>query len=58
MANTGALLAAAVADEKNGIADAVLNIKAWIMDASRFPSGWIQAVQDTLDRAQQIGEPQ
>lgn len=58
MANTGALIAAAVADEKGGIADAVVNIKAWMMDASRFPSEWIQAVQTTLDSAQQIGELQ
>ena len=47
---TGALLAAAVADERAGLTRAVPSIAGWMMDASRFPPGWIDAVRVTLER--------
>jgi hypothetical protein len=48
---TGALLAAAVADEKAGIALAVPSLAIWMTDASRFPARWIAAVEATIERA-------
>lgn len=50
---TGGLLAAAVADEHIGIAQAVTNIETWLTDASRFPGPWIEAVQKTIQAARQ-----
>lgn len=50
---TGALLAAAVADERAGIAQAVPSLAAWMTDPSRFPTRWIAAVQATLDQARE-----
>ncbi|HEY0138939.1 MAG TPA: hypothetical protein VGB85_32860 [Nannocystis sp.] len=48
---TGGLLAAAVADEKAGIALAVPSLAIWMTDASRFPPRWISAVEATIERA-------
>jgi heme oxygenase len=48
---TGGLLAAAVADERAGITNAVASIQAWMSDPSRFPPAWIEAVQHTLAAA-------
>ncbi len=48
---TGALLVAAVADEKAGITRAVPSLADWMTDPSRFPSRWIDAVHSTLERA-------
>jgi len=48
---TGALLAAAVADERAGIAQAVPSLADWMTDSSRFPKRWIAAVQATLAQA-------
>jgi heme oxygenase len=48
---TGGLLAAAVADEKNGIVQAVPSLESWMTDAARFPSDWIDAVRVTLREA-------
>jgi len=45
---TGALLAAAVADERAGIEMAVPSLAAWMTDPSRFPPHWIAAVGATL----------
>ncbi len=50
---TGALLAAAVADERAGIAQAVPSLAGWMTDPSRFPTRWIAAVQATLDQARE-----
>lgn len=51
LAGTGALLVAAVVDEKAGIENAVTSIAGWLTDPSRFPELWIRAVQGTLARA-------
>ncbi len=50
---TGALLVAAVADEKAGIARAVSSIAGWMTAPSRFPPRWIDAVRSTLARARE-----
>ena len=49
----GALLAAAVADERNGVARAVASIEEWATDASRFPAEWIAAVHATIAQARE-----
>ncbi|MDP8923358.1 MAG: hypothetical protein M3O34_10845 [Chloroflexota bacterium] len=49
---TGALLAAAVADERAGIERAVPSILEWIADPVRFPPEWVAAVHRTIDEAQ------
>ena len=49
----GALLAAAVADERNGVAHAVASLEEWAADPSRFPPPWIDAVRDTIARARE-----
>jgi len=50
---TGALLAAAVADERAGVARAVPSLAGWLSDPSRFPARWIAAVEATLDEARE-----
>ncbi len=45
---TGGLLAAAVADERAGIAAAVPSLAGWLTDPSRFPQRWTDAVEATL----------
>jgi len=52
--NTGKLLAAAVADEKNGIAGAVAALQHWLTDVKRFSSAWIHAVNETIKKADYI----
>ena len=47
----GRLLAAAVADERNGIERAVISIEEWACDSERFPKGWIEAVRTTIAAA-------
>ncbi|MFY0564592.1 hypothetical protein ACN28E_12125 [Archangium lansingense] len=47
----GELLAAAVADECCGLAQAVPSLAAWMCEPSRFPEPWIRAVEETLTRA-------
>jgi hypothetical protein len=49
----GALLAAAVADERNGVTHAVASLEEWAADPSRFPAHWIGAVHDTIARARE-----
>jgi hypothetical protein len=51
---SGELLAAAVADESGGIAEAVDSIALWMCDPSRFPAPWCHAVEETLARARQL----
>jgi hypothetical protein len=48
---TGALLAAAVADEAAGLKRAVPSIAGWMTDPQRFPGRWIAAVEQTIARA-------
>jgi heme oxygenase len=45
---TGALLAAAVADESGQHPGAVESLRLWLVDTSRFPADWIAAVESTL----------
>lgn len=47
----GRLLAAAVADEGDGIERAVLSIEDWATDREQFPAGWIKAVRTTIATA-------
>ena len=49
--NTGQLLVAAVADEKNGIEGSVAALKDWLTDGHRFSTEWIRAVKKTLAKA-------
>ena len=51
---TGALLAAAVADERLGVDTAVGRLEAFLTDAERFPPRWITAVRETLARARTL----
>lgn len=48
---TGALLVAAVSDERADIARAVTSIVGWMTDPSRFPTLWIEAVHSTIQQA-------
>ena len=52
--NFGALLVSAVADEKNGVANAVASIEGWATDGERFGAGWIEAVRRTIDAARAV----
>ena len=47
----GALIAAAVADARNGIPAALDNLYGWATDADRFPPEWIDAVEETVRAA-------
>jgi hypothetical protein len=47
----GALIAAAVADERAGVPRAVASLMAWLADPARFPAPWLAAVEHTLGRA-------
>jgi len=49
--DTGVLLVAAVADEKDGIEAAATSIEGWMTDASRFPAPWIEAVRSIIAKA-------
>jgi len=50
----GGLLAAAVADECRGLAQAVPSLASWMREPSRFPAPWIHAVEETLLRARSL----
>ncbi len=54
----GALLVAAVADEANGIANAVRSIEPWARDPARFPETWRSAVSGTIAEARQAAYAQ
>ncbi len=43
-AGVGELLAAAVADERDGIARAVPSLLEWVADPARFPPRWVEVV--------------
>jgi hypothetical protein len=47
----GALIAAAVADERAGVPRAVDSLMAWLAEPTRFPAPWLAAVEQTLRRA-------
>ncbi len=51
---TGALLGAAVADERAGVENAVASLTAWLSDPGRFPDSWIAAVATTVREAQAL----
>jgi hypothetical protein len=44
----GALLAAAVADEADGLAGAVRSVEEWAGDRAAFPESWTSAVRATI----------
>jgi hypothetical protein len=48
---TGALLASAAADERDGIANAVASLEPWFTDGERFPPRFVTAVQSALAAA-------
>jgi cytochrome c556 len=50
---TGALLAAAVADERAGVGNAVESLETWLTDAARFPPAWILAVRAVIQEARE-----
>ena len=52
--NTGRLLLSSVMDEKIGIAGAVAALQGWLIDPERFPENWIEAVNSTIKKANQL----
>lgn len=50
----GELLAAAVADEFRGLAQAVPSLASWMSEPARFPTPWIRAVEATLRQARSL----
>ncbi|PRP90314.1 hypothetical protein ENSA5_65610 [Enhygromyxa salina] len=50
----GSILAAAVADERSGLAHAVPRVHEWAADRRRFGPRWIAAVDQTLVRAHRL----
>jgi heme oxygenase len=51
---TGALLVAAVADERAGVQNAVESLESWLTDSARFPQAWIGAVRAVLQVARKV----
>jgi len=49
--NTGKLIVAAVVDEKSGIEGTVDALKKWLTDKERFSDEWINAVNETIKKA-------
>lgn len=52
--NTGFLLVGAVIDEKNGIPGALSGLQKWLVDVDRFPSVWISAVEQSINKTKSI----
>ena len=52
-ANTGKLLVAAIADEKNGINGTLGALQEWLTDTKRFSDDWISTVNETIKKAHQ-----
>lgn len=50
---TGGLLAAAAADERGGLAQAVTSVAGWMSDPARFPPIWVEAVRATIQAARE-----
>jgi methanogenic corrinoid protein MtbC1/heme oxygenase len=53
----GVLIAYAITDDLNSSVNAVLSLRRWLTDASRFPNHWISAVYQTLAQAIQMAFP-
>lgn len=51
---TGQMLVAAVADERDGIANAVGSLLSWIADPARFPAAWVRAATDVVEGARAL----
>lgn len=49
----GALIGAAVADERAGVPGAVESLLQWLADPARFNARWIAAVEHTLQQARE-----
>lgn len=49
----GALIGAAVADERANIPGSVESLTQWLADPARFPQQWREAVEQTLQQARQ-----
>jgi hypothetical protein len=50
----GALLVAAVADERNGVYRAVESLTDWLADPALFPEGWVIAATETVAAARKL----
>lgn len=50
----GSILAAAVADEHDGLAHAVTRVREWAADPRRFGQRWIDAVDQTIAHARRL----
>lgn len=50
----GALLVAAVADERNGVYRAVDSLMEWLADPARFPDEWVTAATETVAAAREL----
>jgi hypothetical protein len=48
IANMGAILVAAAADELAGVGNAIASVESWACDVERFDPIWITAVRDTF----------
>ncbi|MDI1244364.1 MAG: biliverdin-producing heme oxygenase [Rhodoferax sp.] len=54
----GVLIGYAITDDLNGSVNAVLSLRRWLTDASRFPNEWISAVYQALAQGIQMAFPQ
>jgi len=52
----GEILLSAVADEADGIINAVESIESWALDGERFDARWIAAVKTALREGREIGK--
>jgi hypothetical protein len=50
----GALLVAAVADERGGAQRAVSSLMEWLADPARFPHEWVTAANETVAAAREL----
>ncbi len=50
----GGLLAAAVCDERCGLAEAVPSLTSWLCDLGRFSPQWCDAAAQTLESARKL----
>ncbi|MDX6300912.1 MAG: hypothetical protein QOF53_2126 [Nocardioidaceae bacterium] len=50
----GALLVAAVAEERVGLAGVVDSLMQWLADPARFPAGWVAAATEAIATARQL----
>jgi hypothetical protein len=51
LAGFGEILAAAVADERSGVAGCLGSVRTWASDPARFDAEWIAAVDETIESA-------